>query len=66
MRLHDSPEFCQSISPPEGDGALCTSHFFLFDVRHDRMEPRYLQAIFRANYLQDQLVEAIDEGKELT
>jgi type I restriction enzyme S subunit len=21
--------------PPEGDGALCTSHFFLFDFRED-------------------------------
>ncbi len=41
--------------PPEGDGALCTSHFFLFDVRLDRLDPRYLQAIFTANYLEDQL-----------
>ena len=41
--------------PPEGDGALCTSHFFLFDVRHDRIDSKYLQAIFTANYLQDQL-----------
>ncbi len=41
--------------PPEGEGALCTSHFFLFDVREDRLEPAYLQAIFTANYLQDQL-----------
>ena len=41
--------------PPEGEGALCTSHFFLFDVRQDRVEPKWLQAIFTANYLQDQL-----------
>jgi type I restriction enzyme S subunit len=41
--------------PAEGDGALCTSHFFLFDVRCDKIEPRYLQFIFEANYLQDQL-----------
>jgi type I restriction enzyme S subunit len=41
--------------PPKGDGALCTSHFFLFDVHHDKLEPRYLQSIFTANYLQDQL-----------
>ena len=41
--------------PPEGDGSLCTSHFFLFDVLQDRIEPGYLQAIFTANYLQDQL-----------
>lgn len=41
--------------PLEGDGALCTSHFFLFDVRQDKLESKYLQAIFTANYLQDQL-----------
>ncbi len=33
--------------PPEGDGALCTSHFFLFDVHGDKIEPKYLQAIWR-------------------
>lgn len=43
------------IVPAEGDGALCTSHFFLFDIATDRIDPRYLQAIFTANYLQDQL-----------
>lgn len=31
--------------PPEGDGALCTSHFFLFDVCYERLEPKYLQAV---------------------
>src|SRR5437870_9616097 len=41
--------------PPEGEGALCTSHFFLFDVRADRLVPRYLELIFRRNYLEDQL-----------
>lgn len=41
--------------PPEGDGALCTSHFFLFDVNRDKLEPKYLQAIFTANYLEEQL-----------
>lgn len=41
--------------PPEGKGALCTSHFFLFDVSTDRLEPNWLQAIIDANYLQDQL-----------
>lgn len=41
--------------PPEGDGALCTSHFFLFDVNHKRLEPKYLQALFTANYLEEQL-----------
>lgn len=41
--------------PPEGDGALCTSHFFLFDINHEKLEQKYLQAIFTANYLENQL-----------
>lgn len=41
--------------PQEGAGALCTSHFFLFDVHTDKIEPKWLQAIFTANYLQSQL-----------
>jgi len=43
------------FAPHEGEGALCTSHFFLFDVHTDRIDPKWLQAIFTANYLQDQL-----------
>jgi type I restriction enzyme S subunit len=41
--------------PPEGEGALCTSHFFLFDLREDNLDHRWLQAIFDVNYLQEQL-----------
>jgi len=41
--------------PPEGEGALCTSHFFLFDVCGDKLDRRWLQAIFDANHLQSQL-----------
>lgn len=41
--------------PPEGDGALCTSHFFLFDVQKDHIVPQYLDLIFRRSYLEDQL-----------
>ena len=41
--------------PPEGEGALCTSHFFLFDIHTDKLEPRWLQGIFDANYLEEQL-----------
>ena len=41
--------------PPEGKGALCTSHFFLFDVNEARLDRRWLQAIFTANYLEEQL-----------
>src|ERR1035438_9001399 len=41
--------------PPEGDGALCTNHFFLFDARADKLDRRWLKAIFDANFLQEQL-----------
>ena len=41
--------------PPDGEGALCTSHFFLFDINIDRIERKWLQALFAANYLQSQL-----------
>src|SRR5436309_8006983 len=41
--------------PREGDGALCTSHFFLFDLNLDRLGPQYLRLIFTGNYLEDQL-----------
>ncbi len=43
------------LVPPEGEGALCTSHFFLFNVLCERINPAFLQAIFTANYLQGQL-----------
>ncbi len=43
------------IVPPEGEGALCTSHFFLFDVDSSIVCSEYLDAVFRANYLQEQL-----------
>jgi type I restriction enzyme, S subunit len=41
--------------PPDGDGALWTSHFFLFDVRDELLDPDWLGLIFRANYLEEQL-----------
>lgn len=41
--------------PTQGDGALCTSHFFLFDVRREVLDPRWLGWIFKANYLESQL-----------
>lgn len=43
------------LVPPAGDGALCTSHFFLFDPMIADVEPGWLELIFRANYLQPQL-----------
>lgn len=41
--------------PEEGNGALCTSHFFLFDVVHEKVDSGWLQALFTANYLEPQL-----------
>ena len=43
------------VVPPEGDGALCTSHFFLFDINCDRVEPGYLRLLFSSNQLEEQL-----------
>jgi type I restriction enzyme S subunit len=43
------------LVPPDGEGALCTSHFFLFDLLRDKAESGWLAAIFRANYLAEQL-----------
>jgi len=43
------------LVPEQGEGALCTSHFFLFDVRAQRLDPRFLSYIFTANYLENQL-----------
>jgi type I restriction enzyme S subunit len=43
------------LVPPEGEGALCTSHFFLFDVQTQKADLRWLRIIFLANYLQEQL-----------
>lgn len=43
------------LVPVEGAGALCTSHFFLFDIQTDKLDPGYLQLLFDANYLQEQL-----------
>lgn len=41
--------------PPEGKGALCTSHFFLFNVLGDKILPAWLQNVFTSNYLAEQL-----------
>lgn len=41
--------------PDEGEGALCRSHFFLFDINDKQLDRQWLQAIFDANYLQAQL-----------
>ncbi len=43
------------IVPPEGTGALVTSHFFLFDIDQSELEPRYFTWLLRANYFADRL-----------
>ncbi len=43
------------LVPPEGDGALCTSHFFLFNINCDRILRDWLRFIFISNYLEPQL-----------
>lgn len=43
------------IVPPEGDGALVTSHFFLFDFKNDRVLPGWMNWILKGNYLESQL-----------
>jgi type I restriction enzyme S subunit len=43
------------LVPPEGEGALCTSHFYLFDVVREKIDPDWLRLIFTANYLECQL-----------
>jgi type I restriction enzyme S subunit len=41
--------------PPDGEGALCTSHFFLFDIDETQLLRGWLQALFAADYLAPQL-----------
>ena len=43
------------LVPPDGEGALCTSHFFLFDVDQKKIDLGYLQALLKTNYLENQL-----------
>lgn len=43
------------LVPADGGGALCTSHFFLFDIDESKVLPEWLGLIFRANHLEDQL-----------
>ncbi len=43
------------LVPPEGEGALCTSHFFLFDIDDTRLDTRWMRAIVTRNYLGEAL-----------
>jgi len=43
------------VVPDKGEGALITSHFFLFDVLSGKVDPRWLHYLFRGNYLESAL-----------
>ncbi len=45
------------IVPPEGSGALCTSHFFLFDIDESKVLHGYVGWLLRGNYFEPQLNE---------
>lgn len=38
------------LVPPEGAGALITSHFFLFDIDHSKILPEYMGWLLKGNY----------------
>ena len=46
------------IVPSYGSGALCTSHFYLFDRRHDQVTAGWLRYLFLVNFLEPQLSSA--------
>ncbi len=43
------------IVPPEGNGALITSHFFLFNIASPSLSPAWMKWMLRGNYLERQL-----------
>lgn len=43
------------IVPAEGDGALCTSHFFLFDIDESKALSGYVGWLLRGNYFEPRL-----------
>lgn len=43
------------IVPTEGDGALCTSHFFLFDIDESKAIRGYVTWLLSGNFLESQL-----------
>ena len=43
------------VVPSDGSGALCTSHFFLFNRKLDRVAEGWLRYLFVANFLEPQL-----------
>jgi type I restriction enzyme, S subunit len=43
------------IVPPEGEGALVTSHFFLFDIDKTKIEPTFIGWFLKRNYFAETL-----------
>jgi len=43
------------IVPPDGRGALVTSHFFLFDIDETQLLPRFIYWLLHGNYFADEL-----------
>lgn len=43
------------IVPPNGNGALCTSHFYLFNRKSERVMEGWLRYLFIVNFLEPQL-----------
>jgi type I restriction enzyme S subunit len=43
------------IVPTDGEGALCTSHFFLFNIKSDKVHPKYIEWLLCGNYFEPQL-----------
>ena len=43
------------IVPPEGEGALITSHFFLFDIDDTKLFPPFMYWLLKGNYFGDAL-----------
>lgn len=49
------------IVPKEGNGAICFSHFFLFDLNVKKIEPNFFQTLITSNYLQPQLQKEVHQ-----
>ncbi|MGQ0600609.1 MAG: restriction endonuclease subunit S [Anaerolineales bacterium] len=43
------------IVPPDGAGALVTSHFFLFNIDETRLHPRFVYWLLTGNYFAEEL-----------
>ena len=41
--------------PPELDGAIVSSHYFLFELDHNKIRPSYLEVVSQLNIIQSQI-----------